>query len=331
MDIKLISRYFDESGCRFGGVETYSKSIYNGLKDKNNINIKKISFSNLNFRLPYKFKYFIFPLIWKKFKDFDINHILYSDLLYFKAPLDKFKTVVTVHDLIPLKFPNTYNFVYKNLFLRSLKNTLRSKKIIVTSKETKEDIIQFGAETHKVEVIRPIISHNYFPKENNNDKFTIGTISRLDWRKRIDVLIKHFKKANIKNSKLLIGGVGSELESLKKLAGNDSRIEFLGFIPNSRMNDFYNSLDVFVFPTMVEGYGLPIIEAMGCGKPVVTLEDAHIPSDVKEKTHVVQNNNLYKTFQEKEFNCNIKNNLEFFKEHSQDICMKKLINTYQSI
>jgi glycosyltransferase involved in cell wall biosynthesis len=331
MDIRLISRYFDETGSRFGGVETYSKLIYDGFKNENNINIEKISFNDIKFPLPYEFKYFIFPMLWRKSRDFDITHILYSDLLYSNVSLDKFKSVVTVHDLIPLKFPNTYNFFYKNLFFKSLKNTLGSKKIIVTSKETKEDIIHFGADCSKVEVIRPIISHNYFPKENNNDKFTVGTISRLDWRKRIGILIKHFKKANIKNSKLLIGGTGPELQSLKKLAGNDSRIQFLGFIPNVRMNDFYNSLDVFVFPTMVEGYGLPIIEAMGCGKPVVTLEDASIPSDIKEKTHIIQNNSLYQLLKEKKFNCNIKNNLKFFNKHSQDICTKKLIKTYQSI
>ena len=51
-------------------------------------------------------------------------------------------------------------------------------------------------------------------------------------------------------------------------------------IPN--MNDFYNSLDLFVFPTSIEGYGMPIVEAMACGKPVITLEDAEIPSNLRQ-------------------------------------------------
>ena len=74
---------------------------------------------------------------------------------------------------------------------------------------------------------------------------------------------------------------------LKKLAEGDSRIKFLGLIPDETLPDFYNSLDVFVFPTAIEGYGLPIVEAMACKKPVVVLDDAIIPWDVKRRCVIV--------------------------------------------
>ncbi|WP_225370026.1 glycosyltransferase [Methanobrevibacter arboriphilus] len=63
---------------------------------------------------------------------------------------------------------------------------------------------------------------------------------------------------------------------------------FLGFISDEDMVDFYNSLDVFVFPTIMEGYGMPIVEAMACGKPVITLEDAYIPHDIKKKNTYIK-------------------------------------------
>ncbi|MDR3223033.1 MAG: glycosyltransferase family 4 protein, partial [Methanobrevibacter sp.] len=134
---------------------------------------------------------------------------------------------------------------------------------------------------------------------------------------------------DIKNSRLLIGGKGEELENLKKIANNDDRIVFLGFIPDEKMNDFYNSLDVFVFPTSGEGYGLPIVEAMACGKPVITLEDSYMPHDIKNKTYISSINTLANDLKNRDFDCDIKSNLEFAKEHSPEKRAEEIIEVYK--
>ena len=79
----------------------------------------------------------------------------------------------------------------------------------------------------------------------------------------------------------MIAGTGRQEAELRALAGDDPRIKFLGFIPDDELVQFYNSLDLFVFPTAIEGYGLPPVEAMACGVPVVIMSDAIMPDDVK--------------------------------------------------
>ena len=164
-----------------------------------------------------------------------------------------------------------------------------------------------------------------------SDIYTIGTISNLMKRKRIHLLIESFLEADIDNSQLLIGGNGAEKENLQKIANGDPRIKFLGFVADDEMNDFYNSLDVFVFPTVEEGYGMPMVEAMACEKQVVTLNDAVIPTDIKEKTTVTTKENLADVLTNREFNCDIKKNIEFYKQHSIENISNKLMKVYESI
>ena len=111
----------------------------------------------------------------------------------------------------------------------------------------------------------------------------------------------------------------------------DERVKFLGFVADEDMNNFYNSLDLFVFPTQIEGYGMPIAEAMACGKPVITLDDAEIPSNLKEKTFICSKENLSNILLNRDYSCNIKQNIKFTKEHSIENIGKKLIKVYDSI
>jgi hypothetical protein len=70
---------------------------------------------------------------------------------------------------------------------------------------------------------------------------------------------------------------------------------------------------------------------MACGKPVVTLDDAYIPNDIKRRTHITTKSNLAQTLKEKHFECNIKSNLKFAKEHSTDNMANQMIKIYKSI
>lgn len=106
----------------------------------------------------------------------------------------------------------------------------------------------------------------------------IFMVSRLDKPKRIDLLIKAMKyvKSDIP---LYIAGTGPEEEYLKKLAGKDSRIHFLGFTSDEAVKEYYaNSLVIPYFP-QAEDYGLITIEAMMHKKPVITTSDAGGPTE----------------------------------------------------
>ncbi|MDR2830619.1 MAG: hypothetical protein LBB45_06270, partial [Methanobrevibacter sp.] len=84
------------------------------------------------------------------------------------------------------------------------------------------------------------------------------------------------------------------------------------------------------FPTAYEGYGFPMVEAMKCEVPVVTLDDAYIPSDVKNKTHISSINKLSKDLIHGKFDCDIKSNLKFAKEHSIKNMVEETKKVYKS-
>lgn len=336
MDVTLISRYFD---TRNGGAGSYSKSIYEGILENSNYNIKLLSQENSLFPKYNQLSYLFFSSIELKYL---LKKELYknSDIFHALTPLEalytnKRRTVVSILDFIPLqKIGNesVMSNVFSKYFNKALKKSAECERLITINSDLPNDLEKYyNVDKSIVEVIRPSISIDYYPKEQKNEVYTIGTIANLMKRKRVDILLKSFLEANIPNSKLLIAGRGAELENLKNLANGDDRIEFLGFVPDEKMNDFYNSLDVFVFPTQIEGYGMPIVEAMGCGKPVITLKDSVIPSDIKNRTITCNKEELTNVLKSQNFEYNKKSNIEFYKEHSIEKISEKIIKVYESI
>lgn len=331
MNVTLISRFFD---TRNRGIGSFSKLIYDSL-DLKCINLKKISQDDTLLPVSWPLSYFSYYSIdlkrilkKNKYKDSDIFHCLNPlESLY----LPKNKSISTILDFIPLN-NNTNDKLYTKFFRKGINSSIQCEKIIVLNSDLERILnSEYNVEKSSIEVIPPAIDHKYFALNEKHEKYTIGTVSSLDKRKRIELLIKSFLKADIENSELLIGGGGGELENLKKIAKNDNRIKFLGFVPDEKMNEFYNKLDVFVFPTIAEGYGMPIVEAMACGKPVITLTDADIPSNLKEKTFICQKDNLSNILLNRDYSCNIKQNIEFAKEHSIENIGEKLIKVYESV
>jgi glycosyltransferase involved in cell wall biosynthesis len=101
----------------------------------------------------------------------------------------------------------------------------------------------------------------------------IFTASRLESLKRIDILIKAFKKVKT-GTRFLIAGTGSEQNQLKNLAKKDDRIEFLGFITDKELIDYYSKALFIPFIPFDEDYGLITIEAMKSKKAVLTTSDS---------------------------------------------------------
>jgi len=330
MKITLISKSFK---TRAAGLGSYAKILYETLKDDDDLIIEKISQKNdlIKNRGLSSF-FFAFIEIPLRLRTSDVYHALNPLECFYLNPK---KSVVTIHDLHRYNFPNKdiYNKIVHFFYRKAMKNAIKFKKIICISKETCNELkSRFDVCEDRIYIVRQSIDKKYHPTFKKNDIFTIGTISVLSDTKRVDLLIKAFLEADLKNSQLLIGGTGFLENELKKLAKDNPKIKFLGFVDDNEMNDFYNSLDVFVFPSIREGYGLPIVEAMACGKPVITLDDSEIPSEIKNRTHVSKFSNLSKDLINKNFDCDIESNLKFAKEeHSYEKAKKQLKEIYSSI
>jgi len=299
MQVALLTRYFNFTNAGIGRV---SNELLKGLLN-HDIQVDPVSTNSRS--LP---SYLYYSLVQSKLllpSHADIYHAVTPvEGLY----LPSGRGVLTILDLIPMVHPDKcgagigYNGLLNKIGTEYFSYCARtaSKKaeyITTISEMAKGDIVNYlKIKSEVVQVVTPGISNhldkNLIYKNNSDNKrreFKIfGYLGQLDRRKRVDVLIKSFKSSAPKNCMLFIAGIGRDREKLKELAGSDKRIEFLGFISEDGLSHFYNYLDYFIFPTMAEGYGLPIVESLACGTPVVTLEDAVIPAEVKDKTIIVR-------------------------------------------
>lgn len=229
-----------------------------------------------------------------------------------------FKTIVAIHDLSYLYFP--HEFLKKDLY--QLKNWTEyalknSEKIIAVSKTTKKDIIhEYSIQDEKITVIYngyedPI--HGLASGKNAN-KFPyflyIGTVQP---RKNLDTLIAAFSQFHKTHPeyKLIIAGKKGWLyedifKQVEKLEMQNS-ILFPGFVPEEQKNSLYKNAVAFILPSLYEGFGIPLLEAMAHDCPVISSFSSSLPEiggeaclyfDPKNNEDLVEKMNLITTNKE---------------------------------
>lgn len=204
--------------------------------------------------------------------------------------------VVTIHDLAYFYFPD--EFLKKDLFKLKAwteQSLTKSDKVIAVSKTTKKDIIKFyGTPTEKISVI-----YNGFEKESpaKGKKSIFDTLAKdlnikkgsyllyvgtLQPRKNIKTLIQAFGLSRDRSfNKLIIAGkkgwmYDDILAEAERLHIHDSVI-FTGYIPDEEVIALYQNAFCFVMPSLYEGFGIPILEAMAQGCPVVSSFSSSLP------------------------------------------------------
>jgi glycosyltransferase involved in cell wall biosynthesis len=341
MKICLLSRFFD---LRNAGIGRYSMELLKRLVDRGHdvIAVSQDGGIPLGQGRAKYLVYTLFEIRFKIPKGCDAYHALApTEGLY----LPKENSIVTFHDLIPWLHADEgwyrqgilarlYKGVGSSWFRYCCENAAaRAKRIICNSEQTKKEVVDsLGVEEEKVRITRWGISDELRPHRVPHQAYIVGTLGYLERRKRIDLLIKAFKRARMTNAQLWIAGRGKDKERLVKLARGDERIKFLGFIPEERLNWFYNSLDVFVFPSKIEGHGLPIVEAMKCKVPVVILRDAIIPYDVKKHAHIVDEEDLPEFLRKQRFDENkIEEGYRFSLQYSWSKCVEQTEKIYEEV
>lgn len=345
MDIGLYTRYFNDWNK---GIGVYSKNILREMIKKGH-NVHSHSTKSKGM---LGYAYYTSVSLFKELKmpslmpthDLDVYHAL-TPLESIWMPREK--TVTTFHDLIPMLhreeetwyFSGPLSFFRRKLggmwFELGAKIGAESEAVICNSKDTKENVKKhLDVPEEKITVTRLGIDKRLEPVKDttfDTENYTVGTLSYLDPRKRIDMLIRSFKEIGDPDSELLIPSTGKDEDRLKRIAGSDDRIKFLGYIQEKDKADYLSSLDVFILPSKLEGYGLPWVEAMACKTPVVSLKDALIPDDVKKRTHVISKEKLTDAMREKNFDCDISANYKFSQEHSWKVCAEETVQVYRQV
>ncbi|OGS18427.1 MAG: hypothetical protein A3J83_01025 [Elusimicrobia bacterium RIFOXYA2_FULL_40_6] len=222
--------------------------------------------------------------------------------------ISKAPQVLTVHDMISSIYPT--NFTLKHMIIYNTLvplSIMKAKKIITDSESTKNDLMRIlRVPEKKITTIHLGVDKVFCQIKDENKlaqirkKYSIEgkfilSVGVLEPRKNIARLIESFnllKKQNKIEHKLVIaGGKGwfydSVYETAKKL-GLENEIIFTGFVPDEDLPLLYNCADVFAFPSLYEGFGLPVLEAMACGVPVVASNNSSL-SEISGDSAVLVN------------------------------------------
>ena len=190
----------------------------------------------------------------------------------------------TVHDAIPFVYPtSTASFWYYKQQLRHAAAV--SEKLIVVSHHAKRDLIQYGGILpEKIEVVHNGINHQqFFPdaEKVTNEVFTIRYVGGLGGHKNVAMLLEMAQILEHKglNFRLEIAGGnpnGTPLPKKVKDLGLKN-VHFVGFIADSEIRTFLAQADLFVFPSLYEGFGFPPLEAMACGTATLASNRGSLP------------------------------------------------------
>lgn len=207
-------------------------------------------------------------------------------------------SIITLHDVIPCRMPETVGERYLKIFCENMKKIIGySSGIITVSNFSKMDIIkEYNYPKERIQVtplaaepiyrpINKIHCKNIINKEYSIKEKFILYVGGFSPRKNISGLIEAFSIISNKHDvNLVIAGAKGKsyndyLDLTYKLKVND-KVIFPGFIPTNILPFLYNAAEIFVYPSFYEGFGLPPVEAMACGIPVISSNVTSIPEIV---------------------------------------------------
>ncbi|RZK20317.1 MAG: glycosyltransferase family 1 protein [Pedobacter sp.] len=265
------------------------------------------------------------------------------------------KSVVTIHDLIFLRFPHYYKLIDRKLYEWKSKSACkRADKIIAISEKTKQDIVElYGTNPDKIEVIYQSCDESFkttlsqptlekIRREYNLPDKYILSVGTIEARKNLLLTIKALRNVRDDYKLVVIGKQTPYFNEVEKeieaLALKD-RIILLRNIPFTDLPGIYQMAGIFVYPSFYEGFGIPIIEALYSGVPVIAakgscLEEAGGPKSIyieptdvnglsNRINEVLANPSLQKEMKEK--------GLEFVQKFNSPLVTQQLMNCYLNI
>lgn len=213
------------------------------------------------------------------------------------------RTVLTVLDLIVVSHPEWFDHRWFYFYTRAMLPILarRAHSVVTISQCSKRDLMDhYGLPAEKITVVPPGVDHRVF--HPNYDREAIGrmrdrlgihgkyilSVGTLEPRKNLPRLVESFAmlRAYAEDYRLVIvGDRGWQYEQIFRKVqtlGLEDRVRFLGYVPDSELPLLYRGAELLVYPSLYEGFGVPIVEAMASGCPVVCSNRSSMPDVVGE-------------------------------------------------
>jgi glycosyltransferase involved in cell wall biosynthesis len=197
---------------------------------------------------------------------FDVLH--FSDWMY--PPQRRGVRATTIHDLVPLRHPEWTTPRTRSMHGRKYENAARTCDVVfVNSRFTGDDVVAtLGVEPEKVHVAHPSVKRPFVaegPSAELGAPYVL-TVATLEPRKNLQALVEAHR---LLDGDLLLAVVGAEGWGEQPLL-DDPRIRRLGYVVDEELARLYRGAEVSVYPSRFEGFGIPVLESMACGTPVVT-------------------------------------------------------------
>lgn len=215
------------------------------------------------------------------------------------------RTVVTVHDLGAEYLPHYHKFPHKLYLNRSTEYAVKkASRLIAVSEATKHDLIKrLKADPRKISVVYEGFNRsNFYPQPQNEidrvaqvyglKKPYFLFVSTIQPRKNLVRLIEAFARFKttyishdydqmIHGSQLVLAGkkgwLSDDIYAAPKRNGIENEVKFIDFVPANDLPPIISGATAFCYPSLFEGFGLPILEAMACGTPVITSNISSMP------------------------------------------------------
>jgi glycosyltransferase involved in cell wall biosynthesis len=283
MNIYIITNLSSKT-ISFNGIQRYAFSLINSLKKNLSTSLSVWYTSEIIQIAIFKNYPVYFP-----FKKIISDSLIHFTCQTFAIPLlwqrSKANVIITVHDIIPCatkEYSSFADHILNNLAMHGLK---KAQFIIADSEQTKKDLINLlHIPENKIHVIYLGIDHSYFyPKKVKKQTNRILYVGSESKRKNLASLFKAIAEVKkiIPSVKLIKIGVSQDKKNHEKLVllakklGIEQNIEWKGYVEN--LVEEYRKAQVFVFPSIYEGFGFPVLEAMACGCPVICSDKSSLP------------------------------------------------------
>ncbi|MCX6072952.1 MAG: glycosyltransferase family 1 protein [Campylobacterales bacterium] len=266
--------------------------------------------------------------------------------------------IITVHDLSIYRYPQTHPLERIAQFEKNFDATLRRASHIITDSEAmrREIINFFGWSDERISVIGLGVAPEFKPRDFDNqfflnrygliaDGYTL-CVSTIEPRKNIDKLLSAYRilPQNLRNRfpLVIIGGIGWHAEPIVEQIEVGVREGWVirpGFVPEHDLLLFYSHARLFVYPSAYEGFGLPVVEAMASGVPVIISNRTSLPEVAQGAGIVIEPDDqtefvmaLQRGLDDEIWRAKAKSNgIEAARNYTWEKCVNETVNVYQKI
>ncbi len=270
----------------------------NNSKEK----LEEVGFSEIEVSkwIPYRVYKLLWDIIPFSYDNFFSKNDIYHFFNYTVPPRVKGNIITNVYDMVYKLYPETMNITNSYILNREMDKTIkRADRIVTISESAKRDIIEhLDIPEEKIRIIYPGINHGLYSnidsidsetkrqikgKYNLPDKYILY-LGTIEPRKNIAKIFEAYSQLNKdikKEHKLVIaGGKGwkcDDILNIPKKLGFSEDIIFTGYVNEEDKPIIYSMAEVFIFPSLYEGFGMPVLEAMAAGIPVITSNCSSLP------------------------------------------------------